>query len=84
MGIDFSYRSENRRGWLLCTIATMLIILITTLTYMFLLQSSHPIQLCFVFIIVIQNCALAFMPISFIVLLCGVRQRYAALNSHLR
>lgn len=84
IGIEFCYKSDYKRGWLCCTMATLAVLLLAILTYVFLLQSEHSIRLTFVFMVIIQNCILVLMPVSFITLLFGLRQRYATLTSHLR
>lgn len=84
MGIDFCYRSDNRRGCLYCMIPVVMIILLVTVTYIWMLPNTHLRQLRILFIIVDETCVFVFVPISFITLLLGLRQRYAALNSHLR
>lgn len=84
MGIYFCYRSDNRRGWLYCTITVVMIILLGTVTYVWILPNAQLTQLPILFIMIVQTCVFVFVPISFITLLLGLRQRYAALNSHLR
>lgn len=83
-GIQFCYKSNNRRSWQCCTIAIAMIIVLAILTYFLMLPYAPLTQLRFLFIMVVQNCVLIFVPISFITLLRGLHQRYAALNSYLR
>lgn len=84
MEISFCYKSDHRRSWLCCTTAIAIIIVFAILTYCFLLPNTHLPQLRILFIMIVQNCVLIFVPISYITLLRALHQRYAALNSHLR
>lgn len=84
MGISFNYKADNRRAWLYCTIVIFMVLFLTVLTYFMLLRETQLDKFGLVFFVSIRNCIWTFMPMCFITLLQGLRQRYAALNSNLR
>lgn len=87
VGIYFNYKKGQPRSWLYCTVAMMVTIILIIVTYYtwtsYELNPSVDVMLDYSAYF-LQTCSLVQITISFLILLCGLRERFAVLNAFLR
>ena len=87
VGADFDYVKQRRRSWLYCTLTLMMGIILTVVmdaTYTFHQKKRSDVAFEIYASYIPQNGSLLQIVVSFAILLHGLHERFAALNSFLR